>query len=102
MRCSKCGQKIPIIFCPLLKTDCMKMKKKDLLCGKYPSPQCSNDKGVYNWSKESDKRCGNCGNAYHREGGIKRIKIMVCKISGAMVIPIQSCHKPEKWWKEKK
>lgn len=98
-RCSECGQKVPIVFCPLLKTDCM--KRKNLPCGTYPSPQCSNDKDAYNWSKASEKQCKTCSNCCRTEGGIKGITMLACRITGKQVLPGQACYKPEKWWKEK-
>lgn len=99
MRCSECGQEVPVEVCPLLQTDCM--KKKDLPCGEYPSPQCTNEDDIYDISKTSERRCKTCGNCHRVEGGIKGMTILACKISGAMVIPVQPCYKPEKWWKAK-
>ena len=103
MKCSKCGQEIPVEFCPLLKTDCM--KEDNLPCREYPSPQCSNEKGVCNFNGNPDdkleKRCGTCDHNHKVQGGIKGIKVMACDILGQMVIPVQTCYKPEKWWKRK-
>ena len=101
MKCSKCWQEIPIAFCPLLKTDCMKGDK--LPCRKYPSPQCSNEEAPCNLNgtpdSTSERRCGICGYMRRVKRGSNGIKIMVCEISGSMVFPIQLCYKPEKWWK---
>jgi len=99
MKCSKCGQEIPVEYCPLLKTDCM--KRDNLPCGEYPSPQCSNEEAICNFDGTSERQCGTCGYVYRAQGGIKGIKVMMCEILGKMIIPVQSCYKPEKWWKKK-
>lgn len=95
-----------IKFCPLLKTDCMKGELYDLPCGEYPSPQCSNEKSSCNFNgnpdDKSEKRCGTCAHNHKVQGGIRGIKVMSCELFGKMVMPVQICYKPEKWWKERK
>ncbi|MCJ7698055.1 MAG: hypothetical protein MUO73_06985 [Thermoplasmata archaeon] len=102
--CPTCGEKtIPVKFCPLIKTDCMNSKKADagkLPCGDYPSPRCTNEKADCNFDANG-KTCRECANWSRRQGGIKGISIPACKISGSMSIPIQSCYKPDKWFKKK-
>lgn len=97
-RCKKCGQGVPLEFCPLLETDCM--KGNDLPCGKYPSPQCTNEENILNLDSP-ERRCGTCKNTYRQQGGIRGITFLACKFTGQMALPIQSCYKPKKWWEEK-
>jgi len=98
VKCSSCGQEIPIKFCPLLETDCM--KGNNLPCREYLSPECTNEPHDLNLDSP-EKRCGTCKNTYRQQGGIKGITFMACNITGAMVLPIQSCYKPKKWWEAK-
>jgi len=98
IKCKECGQEIPLELCPLLETDCM--KGENLPCGKYPSQRCTNEEHALNLDAP-EKRCGTCKNTYRQQGGIKGITFMACRILGAMVLPIQSCLKPGKWWESK-
>lgn len=99
IKCKLCGQEVPLKSCPLLEANCM--EGNNLPCGEYPSQECTNEERVLNLDSPKE-RCGTCKKTYRQQGGLKGVTFLACDITGAMVLPVQSCYKPKKWWRAKK